>query len=314
MNQSKKLTEGAIYTAIYLVLLFVSFIPILSVIIGFILPIPFVIYTSRHGMKSGGLMLVATALLTSLIFTLIFLPITLLMSVAGILIGHGIHKKLSAYETWGFGTLGYIGGILFIFVLFQLLLDVNFLQELETTGRAQMETYIQMIEGIGLEQNADVDLETVMIEQMELLMNLVPALVAISAAFMAFVVQWLSYKIINRMDKKNHRFPPFRNLKLPASIIWLYLIVVIVSLVSTDTEGFLAVSFQNALLVLEILLAIQGFSFIFFFTHYKKMSKAIPVISIILTAMFPLILLSFVRILGIIDIGLNLRERMQKKK
>jgi uncharacterized protein YybS (DUF2232 family) len=103
-------------------------------------------------------------------------------------------------------------------------------------------------------------------------------------------------------------------MKLPISIIWLYLIVVIASFFNLDPDGMMFIGVQNALMILEILLAIQGFSFIFFFSHYKKWSKAIPILSIIITLLFPIILLYFVRILGIIDIGLNLRERLKQNK
>lgn len=312
MNQSKILTEGAIFSAIYLALMLVTFIPILALVAIILLPIPFVIYSSRYGIKPGALMLVVTSILTIIFFTILSLPLTFLVGVGGILIGHGIYKKRSAYETWAYGTLGFIGGLLFTVVFMQVLFGVNFLQEFETMATEQMQWYVSVIEGVGL-GNSGADLETILTQQIQLLVNLLPAFLALTAVILAFLVQWVSYKIINRVDKQDYRFSPFRNLRLPASIVWLYLTVIIASFFDLDPNGIVFIGVQNALIILEMLLVIQGFSFIFFFSHYKKWSKAVPILSIVLTILFPIFLLYFVRILGIIDIGLNLRERLQKK-
>lgn len=314
MNQSRKLTEGALFVALYMVIMLASFIPILAAFVLFLLPVPFVIYASRHGAKSGLLVLVAATLLTIIFFTIVSLPLTLLMGVGGLLIGHGIYKKRSAYETWAYGTLGFIGGLLFVVAFSQLVFNVNFTNEIETIATEEMTSYITMIENIGIvEGNPDIDLEAMILEQISLLLNLAPAFLALSAVFLAFLVQWISYKVINRIDKQKYRFSPFRTLRFPSSIIWLYLIVIFISFFDLDPSSIFYIGLQNALFILEALLVIQGFSFIFFFAHYKEKSKALPIIGVVLTILFPMFLLYFVRILGIIDIGFNLRDRLTKK-
>ncbi|GGN57645.1 MULTISPECIES: YybS family protein [Oceanobacillus] len=313
MNNTKKLTEGALLAGIYLILLFGTLVPFLSTFMMVLLPIPFVIYTSKHGVKPGMLVVVFASLI-SMILTVIYLPLTLMMGAAGLLIGHAINKERTAYETWAYGTLGFIGGLLFTLAFTQVLLGVNFVQEIETIATDQVDWYISLMEGVGLESGEAVDMEALFIEQIQYFIKLMPAFIAISAVFLAFLTQWISYKLLNRMYNKKLYFPPFRSLKLPTSIIWLYLIVIIASLISSDPNSIMYVGVQNALIILEMLLVIQGFSFIFFFTHYKKWSKVIPILSIVLTILFPLFLLYFVRILGIIDIGLNLRARLQKNK
>ncbi len=315
MNQSRRLTEGALFSAIYIALMLTTFVPILSIFAMILLPIPFVLYASRHGIKPGLLVLAVTSLLTIIFFTFLSLPLTLLAGAGGLLIGHAIYKKRTAYETWTFGFLGFVVGLLFSVAFIQLVLDVNFMSEIETVATEQIETYTSIVDNFGLtEENLDMDLEEILAAQIKMMIELVPAFLALSAVVIAFLVQWVSYKILNRMDKQVYRFPPFRSLKLPASIIWLYLLVIIVSFFNLDPGSMMYTGVQNALFILEVLLLIQGFAFIFFFAHYKKLSKAIPILCIVLTVLFPMFLLYFVRILGIIDIGLNLRERLNKKK
>jgi len=68
---------------------------------------------------------------------------------------------------------------------------------------------------------------------------------------------------------------------------------------------------QNLLMIVGIALMLQGFSFIFYFAHIKRIAKAVPILIVIATILFPGILLYFIRILGIIDIGFRLRGRLK---
>jgi uncharacterized protein YybS (DUF2232 family) len=58
---------------------------------------------------------------------------------------------------------------------------------------------------------------------------------------------------------------------------------------------------------------LQGLSFVAYFTHIKKFPKAFLIIAVILTFLLPFVLY-IVRILGIIDLGFNLRKRLEEKK
>src|SRR5699024_1958913 len=142
MNQSKKLTEGAIFSAIFMALMLASLIPILSLFTIVLLPLPFVIYASRHGAKPGLLVLVVTSLLTILFFTVFTLPFTLMMGAGGLLIGHAIYRKRSAYETWAYGIIGFIGGLLFAIAFAQVMLGINFINEFESMATEQLDSYI----------------------------------------------------------------------------------------------------------------------------------------------------------------------------
>lgn len=133
MSQSKKITDGALLMAIYIVLLMMSvFIPAFILIGLFILPIPFIIYASRYNWKPT-LLIIVLALVLSLMFaTIVSLPLTLLSSLGGLAIGTAIYNKESSHQTWAKGTLGFIIGLLLVFVSAQLLLGINWTTELNT--------------------------------------------------------------------------------------------------------------------------------------------------------------------------------------
>lgn len=309
MKQTRILTDGALLTAIFMVLLFVSlYIPIFIIV----LPVPFIIFASRHDWKASLLMLAAVLILTVIFSAVLSIAFSVLMGIGGLMIGSAMHQKAHAYETWARGTLGFVIGLLFVFVYSQLMFDINWIEEFDKTITDSMEMSQELLENMGLGQQTE-EMQEMVQEQISVFRDLFPAGLAIMAFLMAFVSQWIGYKTTNLLEKRNYRFPPFRTLRFPAAIIWVYFFALILSFFDLDSSGILYTGVNNLLVLAGFLMSIQGFSFIFFYAHHKKMSRVLPIVSVVLTLIFPAMLLYLVRILGIIDIGFGLRDRITKK-
>src|SRR5699024_4859843 len=151
-------------------------------------------------------------------------------------------------------------------------------------------------------------------EQMAYAMDLIPVGMAFIAILFAFLTQWVSYKVMNRLENKQLRFPPFRSLRFPAAVIWVYFFALLFTFVELDPNSVFYLAVVNIFTLAGLLMTIQGLSFIFFYADYKKWPKAIPILSVVLTLILPFILLYLVRILGIIDIGFGLRDRIAQSK
>src|SRR5690625_7939857 len=91
------------------------FVPAAILVAIFLLPVPFVLYASRYDWKPSLLMFAVAILLTLLFATYLSLPITILVGIAGIMIGSAIHHGLSPYETWGRGAIGFIADLCLCF-------------------------------------------------------------------------------------------------------------------------------------------------------------------------------------------------------
>ncbi|MGM8366678.1 YybS family protein [Virgibacillus sp. W0181] len=311
MNQSKKLTDGALLTTIYIVLLIMAvFIPIISVLIILLLPTPFIFYTYKYGWKPALLVFVAALILSFLFAPVISMPLTVLVGAGGIMIGQSLHSGLTPYESWARGTVGFIAGLLFVFIASQFVLGVNWTEEIDILVDESMETSTALLEQAGLDQSEDQ--QELVREQMNMMKNLLPVGFAMTAIFLAFISQWIGYKVINRLENKQLRFPPFRQFQLPVTLIWIYFSALIISLFDLDPSGAVYLALQNVLYLVILFLTLQGFSFVFFYAHQKKLSKAVPVIIVIASFILPF-LLYLVRIIGIIDIGFGLRKRMMDK-
>jgi|SRR5690625_1240035 len=314
MLSTKKLTEGALFVAIYTVLLLISiFVPFAFIFGLFIMPIPFVILTYRHGLQTGLMMLATTLLISTIIIPPLTIPITILVGAGGLMIGLAIKQKISSYETWARGTLGFIVGFLFIFLFTQFVLDVNWGKEIDLIIQESIEVSEQFTTQIGLGEQTDEQIQLVK-DQLGMLKHIIPVVISIAAIIIAFITQWISYQIINRREDRRLNFPSFRQLKLPPALIWIYFLAIIVMLFESNTDSTLYIASYNIFLISGFFMILQGFSFIFFYAHNKWKSNVLPITSIVLAVIFPFFILYFIRILGIIDIGFGLKERISAGK
>ena len=315
MNETRRITEGALMTGIYLLLLLVIiFTP--SIIGGLLLltlPVPFVFYSYRHGWKAGGMMLIATLIFTVIFATAISLPATLFAGIGGVFLGGALYNKRTAYETLAVGSLGFSLGFLGIYLTTQAFFGLNWTEEIRNS-LDQAFTLSQNMFGSLLTGDANQEQIDAIREQISTLPDLIPSILVLSGIMIAFIAQWLAYRLINRVERKQHRFPPFQDFKLPTSILWYYFFAMIFTYLVGDQDGTLYLATINVYTLTGVFLVLQGFSFIFYYAQQKKWSKAIPAVIIIVSLLLPQLLLYLVRILGIIDIGFPLRERVQEKK
>ncbi|WP_431802195.1 YybS family protein [Halobacillus andaensis] len=314
MNDTRKITEGALMTGSYLLLLLIIlFTPgFIGSFFLFILPVPFIFYSYRHGWKPGLLML-AAAMVFSFIFATVFsLPVTLLSGIGGLFLGGAMFKKRSAYETLAAGSLGFIIGLVAVYLISQLFFGLNWADEIRTAIGDAFSTTEGLMNTFGGSEGAEEQL-TALQEQFTALPDYLPSILAILGLVYAFISQWLSYKVINRVEGKKFHFPAFRNFNLPISVLWYYFFALIFTFIFNDSDNIWHLAAINVFTLAGAFLVLQGFAFIFYYTHVKEKSKALPILAIVGSLLFPTILLYLVRILGIIDLGFSLRERLQNK-
>lgn len=313
MNQSKKVTEGALLTTIFIFLMLLTiFVPGSLMITIFVLPVPFVLYSYKHDWQASLIMLGAAVILSSLFATMFSLPLAVLVGIGGIMIGTAMHHGLSSYETWARGTIGFVIGMLFVLIFVQLLLEVNLANEIDSILGESIELSKEMVKNIGFANIAEEDWLLVE-QQLSLAKNLIPVGITILSIFFSFVSQWFSYKLINRLEKGKFAFPPFRTLRLPLAMVWIYFFALVFMFMDLDPKSMTYLVAHNVFSLAGLFMVLQGLSFMFFIAHQKKWPKALPIIGVILTLVFPFVFLYFMRILGIIDIGFGLRDRQLKK-
>jgi len=311
MNQTNKLRDGAIYLAIFVVLMLITaFVPILSFLSLIVLPVPFILYAAKYNWKPALVMAAVSIVIT--LFVGLYL-LTVFAAAGGIMIGSAIYNRRGAYETFGRGTFGFLVGALLVFAFMQLFFQFNWIamfeEMLTQSAQTSLNAVEQTIPGDQFEQ-----ISTAFEAGISTFVNLLPAFLILSSAILAIVSQWVSYKILNRMSKEDFRFPKFRHLRIPSSVLWVFFFSLVLSFFDWETSTTWYMALQNLQMLTGLVMGIQGLSFVFFFSHYKKMSRAIPIITVILIFLFPIILIYILQILGIIDIGFKLKDRLEKNR
>lgn len=306
MKNTKQLTETAILLAIYMILFAIAFfIPLLGLLFVWVLPLPFVVNAMRNGRNATIIMLVA-ALVLSLFFTLPAVLLTLTFASAGLVVGEMYRRKKSPFHILLAGTLTYIVNFLLLYILVIVFTGMNPIAD-SINGMKDMVGQLQSTPGFPEGTETQIEM---FIEQLDFITYLVPSMLIISALLFAFVTQLITSFFSKRMHYEVKPWKPFSEWSLPKSVIFYYLIVLILTLVGLEEGTTLFVLVANLDLLLGNAMVLQGFTVIYAFSKIKGWSIAVPVLITIgsFLLMFPL---QLVKLLGILDLGLNLRSRMK---
>ncbi|PLR67707.1 YybS family protein [Bacillus sp. UMB0893] len=309
MKRVNVLTEGAILLALFTVLtLMTLYLPLIGAFLMVFLPLPFILYSVRHGIKAAVTLMAASILITLLVGSLFALPLTLTYAISGIVMGYFYKKKQTSGALIG-GTIAFLISFVVMYAASAAFFQIDPIKEATGSMDETIEMARSMMAAIGQEANeaAINQIE----EQMKYIGYLIPSVLVSVSFIFALLSHAATIPVLKRLKIQVVPLKPFREWKLPTSIVWYYLIVSFLLFFDLENDSFLFIAVLNLMFVLQVLLVVQGFSFIFFYSYVKKYSKALPVAAIILSLILP-ILMYIVRILGIIDLAFNLRGRVKK--
>lgn len=311
MKETKKLTEGAILLAIYIVMLLLFlYVPLIGTIISFILPVSFIYFSSKNHLKDSLLLLVAATILTFIVGGIFSIPITIAYGSTGIVIGWFIKEKKDRVIQYLSATVVFLVNLVLIYAISVVFLKVNIFDELIEILNESVEQSENILKMMG--QSVDQNITESLNELVSIIQTLLPTFLVMAAALVVLLMIMICIPIVRKLGIDVEKAPPFRELSMPKSLLWYYLIVMLITLfVDLEKGTYIYTTIFNLFYILQTLMLIQGISFLFYYSHMKKISIAIPIIGTIFSFLIP-ILSSFIRILGIIDLGFNLRQRISK--
>ncbi|RST70982.1 DUF2232 domain-containing protein [Siminovitchia acidinfaciens] len=312
MKNTRMLTEGALMLGVFTVLLLLSvFVPMAMLATQFFLILPFLLYSSKYPIRNSIVLVVGAILMSMIAGTVLAAPIAILYGTTGTIMGYCIRTGKSKMVTYMASSLTFLGNVVLFYVIAAQLFGMNFLDELIRMFTTSVDQYAGLMKALG--QTPDPNVTKQLNDMIGLFKTLAPSLLLGGAFVSVILFMVINFPIIKRFGVDVPKFPPFRTVKFPKSILWYYLITLVGTLFIKPEEGtFLHMAIINAAYILQILLLIQGLAFIFYYSHVKKWSKAIPIMATVMTLLLPLFF-SLVRLLGIIDLGFDLRQRMAKK-
>ncbi|GAE26219.1 hypothetical protein JCM9140_2258 [Halalkalibacter wakoensis JCM 9140] len=310
MKNTRTLTEGALLASLFAILLVITtYVPLLGMITVWALPLPFVVYTYRRGLKAGLFLWVVSFFLAFIIGGLITIPSAFIFGSGGIIIGELYRRKLSGFSVLIGAGLVYTANMLLVFLGLVLIIGDNPIQMAMELTREQIELAQSTLGSFG--QNPE------QLEQMNQMIDnmayLAPVMIVGVGVTLALLTKLISYLLLKRLGHEVHSLPPFRKWSFPRAFLWYYLIILILAMVGAEEGSMMFMVIWNLFPLLEIVVAIQGFAVIFYYFHHKKVAAAVPVIILIVAVLVPP-LLYIIRIIGIIDLGFDLRSRISGQK
>ncbi|MEC5188238.1 YybS family protein [Geobacillus thermodenitrificans] len=308
MRKTHALTEAAIELALFAVLLLLAlYVPFIGFIAALFLALPFMVFTMRHGLIPAWLLLAAALVVSGLIGSLLSLPMALMFGTFGIAVGAMLVKKKNRYLVLLVGALVFLANIVLDYVISIQFLQVDMIQDTLALVRESFDTAMRVMEGMG--QTPPTEMKKQFEQAIVLISYMTPTLFFVASFVLAYVTIIVSLPVMKRLKLPVGTWPPFRELSLPKSVLWIYVLVLVLSLFPLKEGTFTYIAVLNVSYVLQLALIVQGFSFLYYAAYKKGIGKGVVVAGTVICLFLPF-LLYLVAIFGIIDLGFDLRRRI----
>ncbi len=308
-NQTKGLAQGAMMIALFVVLIAISlYVPLVSLIATLFAPLPLAWYSANYDRNQSLFVAIVACAVTFFIGGLLILPFSFIFASVGVVIGICLRLKKSKLFLLMSTGITVLVTFAIDYMITLRLFEIDFIKESMKMLRTSYEQSIQLTQNMtGQSPIKAEDLELVFVT----LEITIPAAVTLSAFGLAFVIISIILPILKRLKVTVPKFSAFKDLKLPRSVLWYYLIVLSINLfIHPELGSALYVICLNLSLILWVLLTIQGISFIHYFLDKKF--KATNVVKILIT-LIAIPFYSFVILIGIIDLGFDIRSLVKDK-
>jgi uncharacterized protein YybS (DUF2232 family) len=305
VNSVRPYIEGAIFCSIYLILLFLFIYTPLGLVVFFVLAVPCFVYAARHGWRLGLPMLAVGLFLSFLLTGWVGIMYTVYYGLVGVVMGSLYMKRNNVWIVLLFGFLTGILLLLLFLGAITFVMHINIAEQIKTLTDSYMDMSRSMLQGLGLERAGEQEMMTRALNQ---LIDLLPLMLIIQAAFSSFVTYKFANPILKRLGMAVMTLPPYRDWKVPREMIFYYLAVLILSLVIQENTGAFYLIVFNLRQLIDMIFIVLGGSFIFYMAHIKNWNRSLAVILLIIGLIFSPVL----ALVGLFDTAFQLKARMTR--
>ncbi|HDR4427045.1 YybS family protein [Bacillus thuringiensis] len=309
MKNTKFITEGAALLAIYAMLLLISmYVPILGAVVTFALPLPFILLTIRYKLSSAFVIFTAALFITVIVSQPMNLVKTTMFGLIGIVLGYMYKKQKKPVEILMAGTLAYLIGIMLIYVASIKFFNIDLMKQMQNMFNESMTQSEKIVTAAGMPISKEQ--KELFVQMNDILQTVFPSILVMVSVCLSWITVIISGSALRKLKHDVIPWPKFKDIQLPKSIVWYYVIFILLStFIKVEPTSYLHMVFSNLYVIFALLLVLQGLTFIAFLAHSKGFMKGVPIISFIACMFIPM-LFPLVTILGIIDLGISLRSKI----
>lgn len=307
-NETKALVQGAMMVAIFTVLLAIAVnVPIISMVATLFAPLPIAWYSATYARKKSILVTVLAIMLSFFVGGLLVVPVALIFAAAGFMIGEGLRLKKSKVYIFLSTSVTLLLTLAIEYLISLRLFEFDLIQD---TLKLMRESYESSIAFVEKTTGQSPMTEQALADMFTMVEMTIPASVTLAMLFLSIIFISVNLPLLKRLGIDVPKFSTFKNLRLPRAILWYYLIILSINLfVRPELGTTLYVVMLNFSLILWVLLTVQGLAFIFYVLEAYQSPPALKVVTVFLA----IPLYSFVILIGILDLGFNLREYINNK-
>ncbi|SDF47778.1 Uncharacterized conserved protein YybS, DUF2232 family [Fontibacillus panacisegetis] len=295
------------WSVVYLLLLLSLATP-LTVVTAFFLIVPGVLLYATLSTKSFSLHILPVWVIAAWVYGPLILLQAVYFLIPAIVMGHMYKKRVSALRTVMSGAGAILVEFLLILLISTVFFNFNLAESIEDLANLVV-ALLQNVSDTSMSEGAILSPE--LSQQFSVMVQLIPYTIIVSSLTIALIAHAIVRPTLASMGQAVPKLPPFRDWRLPRSLIWYYLIGILIQLFvgPSAQEGFLGTILLNMIPLLQFFFMIQTVSFFFFAAYHRKWNPVIPILLVIPVVLIPILPLW---IIGIMDIAYPLRERITR--
>lgn len=296
------------WSVVYLLLLLSLATP-LTVITVFFLIVPGILLYTTLSTRAFILHVAVVWLAASLVFGPFILLQAIYFIVPAIVMGYLYKKRRPAIWTVAAGAGSILLGLLLVLVISTVFFKFNLTLAIEDMVNSAMAPFQEVADN---PLSSGIVWSPEMSQQFSsLTVRMIPFTMIICSLLIAAVAHAISRPTLASLGHAVPKLAPLRDWRLPRSLIWYYLIGLLLQLFGGEAvqQGFLGTILLNLVPLLQFCFMIQTASFFFFAAYHRKWNPVIPVLLVV-----AMLFISPLRIIGILDIAFPLREMITRSR
>lgn len=293
-----KVRDGVILCVFFTVLIASLFTPFSIVTIWF-LPLPFFLYTAKHSWPSAVPPAAAIGVLSMILLHPLWIFGILFAAATGMVMGAFYRSSASTGTDVVLAGL-VVGAAVLLLGLAAAQYGFGLLSEFQRLWQEQWDLVAEMVQNSVPEAS---------VPPLPPLSAVLPLFLSVLTVPTVLLSAWAGRRFLVRSGFPEKRLPPFHRWRFPKSFLFYYLVSCVAAFLF-DAESWAYSFFAGSFMILDILFAVQGLSFLSFLLHRKGLSRGWLWLAVFALFLPPAAFLLLV--LGIMDVGTRMRERLEE--
>lgn len=292
----RKITEGSMIVALLGVLFIIDrqSAGILNYIIAWVVPLPFVIYTAKHGIKDALVPFVASVFVSIMLSSPVFFVFTIMYGLIGIVYGYGVHKKWQSRYLF-FATVVGTSIVFFVtIILFSAFFGYSIVED--------MDMFYQVLDMVEVPPNVNVQ---------QVVTSSLVVMYSTSVILEAYFIHMISKVVLTRFKIVVAPSKAIESVSFPRWSGWVMLGSLFIYPISRSlsaSEAIVTATFAIYAWIV-ILLLYQAFVFVIIVQRrYKRKFLLVTVVFALL--LLPTLMIDVLMIIGLLDILSDMRSKI----